>query len=297
MATKSSDLPAYEDLIQSLADKLGALSTVHQGLGDAAQSLVGAHRELDEANQRIELLTGRSQGVLDEVRRLQPAELAATLDAGLSALSRETSESFEAVSTRLLAVGTEAVTTRERIDARFATLEQQIVTQDEALIERLSDIEDSLASSLAAVQHAITEVLATSHQWTQGALTALRDRQDALAKVAIDVQRQQGDLARQLALLTELQRQQAQLSQQIASVSEAIVGVREVTDTTQWTALAIRQVADGLGPAVVSSLRDVRNELAVDIARTRRAQLVSLLIVLAALAIVWAALGGMIPSL
>lgn len=301
MATPDPELRSYEELIGSLEDKLGGLSAVHRGLGEAARSLVGAHRELDEAKRSIDLLTTSSQGMLDEVRRLQPAELGATLDASLARLSRETLEGQGALRDRLLSLAGEAATAREQADAQSAVLAQHIAAQEQTLGTRLSAIQEVLAESSAATRRAVSELVADSHQATQSALVVLRDRQEVLRKALTEMHHQQGDLARRLddllPLLTELQRHQAVLAQQVASVSEATVGIRGVADATQGAALAIRNATDRFEPTLSSALGGVRNDLAAEIARARRLHLVSLVLVLTAIALAWAALEGIIPDL
>jgi chromosome segregation ATPase len=285
VATPDPELRAYEELIGSLEDKVGGLSAVHQGLGEAAQSLVGAHRELDEAKRSIDRLTASSQGILDEVRRLRPAELGAALDASLVRLSRETAEGQAAVGERLLTLAGEEATAREEANARFAMLAQ-----------RLAAHEESVAARLLAAQ----EVVADSHQATQGALVVLRDRQEILRQTLADVQRQQGDLAQRLdallPLLTDLQRHQTILAQQLASVADATVGIRDAADATQSTVITILQVSERFGPTLSSAWGQARHDLVAENARTRRQQLVSSLVILTAIVLAWAALEGLIPN-
>ncbi len=279
MATQGTDLPGYEELINSLADKLDGLSVVHQGLGEAARSLVGAQRELADTKRGVDALTESNLGMLEEVRRLQPAELGATIDASLARAARDTSEGLGALSERLLAVAGETAKMRAGADAKFATLERQLADQDSALPERLGAVENSLASSLAAVQCEVIDSLSASQRAILDAVAALGERQDVLSGVVTDVQRQQVNLI-----------------QQVASLSQAIVGVRSVADTTQSSVLGVRHVADQLGPFVASALGGVRNDLLAESMKVRRVQLASAVIVLVALALVWAALEGQVPT-
>lgn len=68
-------LPEYEELIANLADRLGGLSVVHRGVGDATASLVAAHRELASLQQQLEELLSDGQQTLQEIRQLDPARL------------------------------------------------------------------------------------------------------------------------------------------------------------------------------------------------------------------------------
>lgn len=300
MATPDPELRAYDELIGSLEEKLGGLSAVHQGLGEAARSLVGAHRELDDAKRSIDALAASTEGMLDEVRRLQPAELAATLDASLAGLSRETSEGQGALGERLLTLAGEEAASREQADAQFATLTQRLAEHEETLTTRLSVTQEVLAASSDATRRAVTEAVAEAHRATQSALVVLRDRQEMLRQTLEELHRQQGNHSRQLdairPLLTQLQHHQAQLAQQLTSVTEATTGIRGVADTTQSTALAHLRVSERLAPTLSSALERARNDLAAESARTRRLHLLSFLVLLTAIALAWAALAGFIPN-
>ena len=300
MATPDPELRAYEELIGSLEEKLGGLSAVHQGLGEAARSLVGAHRELDEAKRSIDLLAASSQGVLDEVRRLRPAELGATLDASLSRLSRETAEGQGALSERLLTLVGEQVTAREQANTQFTMLAQSFAAHEEVVATRLSAAQEVLAESSVGTRRTVHEVVANSHEATQTALVDLGSRQEVLRRAVADVQRRQGDLAQRfdhlVQLLTELQLHQTNIAQHLSSVSDATVGIRGVADITQSTALAILQAAEQIAPTMSSAIGQTRNNLVAENARTRRLQLLSSLIILTAIAVAWAALEGLIPG-
>ena len=239
MSTEQSDLPGYEEIIASLAAKLEGLSTVHGGLGEAAESLVLVHQEIDETKRRIESLAISAQSMIEEVQRLQPAELATKLDASLVSFSRESSESLGAMSQRLLTVASEIAVTRNRADEEFATLEELATAQ----------------------HHAISQAIDT-------------------------IQRQQGELARQ----------QSELVQQIASVSKATDEIRQVVDTTNVTSIKNQQIAEMMAPALQASLRAARNDLSAEMAQLRRTQLVSLILIVAAIALAWAALSDLIPG-
>lgn len=68
MVAQTPDLPGYEEIIASLAAKLEGLSTVHSGLGDAAEYLILAHSEMDETKRRIEQLASLTQEMVEEVK-------------------------------------------------------------------------------------------------------------------------------------------------------------------------------------------------------------------------------------
>lgn len=299
MATPESELRSYDELIGSLEDKLGGLSAVHQGLAEAARSLVEAHRELDAAKRGIELLTTSSQAILDEVRRLQPDELAARLDAGLARFSREMSESQGALSEPLLALAREAARAGEQADAQFAQLGQRLASQEETVTTRLSAAQAALTESSAATRRAVIEVVADSHQATQSALGGLRDHHETLRQAIADVQRRQGDHTRRLddllALVAQLQHHQAHLAQQLTSVSEAAIGIRGVADATRSAALANLQASERFGPTLSTALERTRNDLVAEIARSKRIQIVSLVVIVIAIALAWTALEGLIP--
>src|SRR5215204_6556573 len=140
MVTPDTDLPAYEDLIDSLAGKLNGLSTVHQGIGVATQSLVALHRELDQTKQMIDSLAASTKATLEDVRRLKPAELASTLAArldsftlqtnetlvkSLDTLSRETAESLDALSVQHKTVADSLVTFQESAIASLDALHER----------------------------------------------------------------------------------------------------------------------------------------------------------------------------
>ena len=298
MATQSSDLPAYEELINSLADKLDGLSVVHQGLGDAARSLVEVQRELADTKRGIESLTTSNEGMLEEVRRLQPAELGATVDASLSRAAKETSEGLGALGERLLSIDRETAKIREQLDTRFIDLGQHLATQDKTLREQLGAVENSFASSLAATQCEVTDSLASSRETVLRAVADLSKRQDALSEIVADVQRRQielpGRIDELLQLIADLQQHQAELGQQVASLSEAIAGVRNVVDTTESSVLGVREVTDQLGPFVASALGGMRDDLLAESRKVRRMQLISLLVILVALGLAWAAFEGVL---
>jgi hypothetical protein len=138
--TQQSDLPGYEEIIANPAAKLEGLSTVHSGLGDAAESLVLVHHEIDETKRRIESLALSTQSMVEEVQRLQPSELAATLDASLVSFSRESSESLGAMSQRVLTVASEIAASRNRVDEGFASLERQVTAQHDAISQGVANI-------------------------------------------------------------------------------------------------------------------------------------------------------------
>jgi predicted nucleic acid-binding Zn-ribbon protein len=237
--TQQSDLPGYEEIIANPAAKLEGLSTVHSGLGDAAESLVLVHHEIDETKRRIESLALSTQSMVEEVQRLQPSELAATLDASLVSFSRESSESLGAMSQRVLTVASEIAASRNRVDEGFASLERQVTAQH-----------------------------------------------DAISQGVANIKRQQG----------ELERQQVELAQHISSVSKSIGEIRHVVDTTNVTSSKIQQVAEKMEPALQASFRAARNDIAAEMAQLRRTQLVSLILIVIAIALAWASLSGLIPG-
>jgi chromosome segregation ATPase len=271
VATREPDLPTYEETIISLADKLGGLSAVHEGLGVAARSLVDAHQELGSAKRDVEALTASNQTMLEEVRRLDPAQLAATLDTSLTRLSRETSEALDALSERLLSVAGEVGATRDHINTRFATIEERLAAQETAFGDRLAALDNSFDASLASVERTVVDVLTRSQEATQRGMDLLRQRHDAL-----------------VPLLGQLQQQQSDLMQQIAVVSEAVLGVRSVADTTQKTVGGIREVTSKIEPSLSAAHKEMRNDLVSEFSQARRLQFASLAVLLIALALVWA---------
>jgi len=295
VTTTKPELPTYEEIIGSLEDKLGGLSTVHRGLGEAAQSLIEAHRELDDAKRDIAVLKASSQAILDEVRRLQPAELGATLDARVTKLSREALEGLEALSDRLVTVGREVAGLQTHADARFAALSQLLAEREKTSTERLAALDESVASSLDVAQRTVVDALRAAQEAT-AAVGVVQQRQDALRSMLVAIQDHQLDLGRrQDALASQLagiNRQQTDLALGLANTSEAIGGVRDAVDTTRLTTLAIRSVNDRIGPDMAIALGDVRTSLAAEIARLRRLLLVSLVLVPVVLARAYAALEG-----
>ncbi len=296
MAINGADLPAYDELIENLAGRLDGLSTVHEGLGETARSLLGAQRELAETKRAIDALAASSEGRLAEVRRLDPAALGASLDTALARAARETPEGLGALSARLLAMGGEAATEREQAEIRSAALDQALAARDEALQQRLSAIEDSFAASLAAARESLTEAVATSQRTTQGALAGVRERQERLLTTLVDVERRQEDLAERhealLRLLIELRRQQVDLAERVA-------GVRDMADGTRATALTIQRSSEAMGPSLREAIAEVRTDLRTELARARREQTVSLVVLLVALLLAVAAAvavrAGMVP--
>jgi chromosome segregation ATPase len=318
VSAQQPDLPGYEEIIASLAAKLEGLSTVHSGLGQAAESLVLAHYEIDETKRRIESLAGSTQRMVEEVQRLQPAELAASLDASLESFSRESTESIGALSERVLTVSSEVASTRNRADEGFASLERQVTSQSEAVPRQLSELEESLTLFIRGVQTAVIDSLDSSRttmsnsltesehathvamQKIQGAFAVLGERHDAISQAVGEIQRQQGELNRRnedlFSLLAELNQQQVDFAQQITSVSKELAEIRKGVHTTESTSIKTQQVAEKLEPALQASLRAVRNDISAEIAQLRRTQLVSLILVVAAIALAWAALSDLIPG-
>lgn len=275
MATPDSELRSYDELIGSLESKVGDLSAVHQGLAEAARTLVVANRELDEVKRGIDLLAGSSQGILDEVRRLKPDELGAALDSSLSRLSRETAEGQGALSERLVALAAEATRGREEAEERFARLAKDLDGHEAAAASRLSDAQGVLTDASVATRRAVAD----AQQATERALVVLRDRHESRGETLAAVQRRQGDLGQRLdalpPLLMEIQRQQAVLAQRLASLAA---------------------VTDGIGPAVTSAMAQTRHDLVTEIARSRRWQIVAFVVLLVAIGLVWAAQAGLLPS-
>jgi chromosome segregation ATPase len=307
VSAQQPDLPGYEEIIASLAAKLEGLSTVHSGLGEAAESLVLVHYEIDETKRRIESLAGSAQSMVEEVQRLQPAELAASLDASLESFSRESAESIGALSERVLTVASEVATTRNRADEGFASLERQVTSQSEAVPKQLSELEESLTLFIRGVQTAVIDSLAESEHAThvalqkiQGAFAILSERHDAISQAVVEIQRQQGELNRRnedlFPLLAGLDQQQADVAQQITSISKEIAEIRKGVDTTETTSIKTQQLAEKMEPALQASLRAARNDLSAEMAQSRRTQLVSLILVVAAIALAWASLSGLIPG-
>jgi chromosome segregation ATPase len=318
VSAQQPDLPGYEEIIASLAAKLEGLSTVHSGLGEAAESLVLVHYEIDETKRRIESLAGSTQSMVEEVQRLQPAELAASLDASLESISRESAESIGALSERVLIVASEVATTRNRADEGLASLERQVTSQSEAVPKQLSELEESLTLFIRGVQTAVIDSLDSSRtamvnsltesehathvalQKIQGAFAILGERHDAISQAIVEIQRQQGELNRRnedlYPLLTGINQQQTDLAQQIASISKDIAGIRKVVDATESTSIKTQQLAEKMEPALQASLRAARIDLSAEMAQLRRTQLLSLILVIAAIALAWASLSGLIPG-
>jgi predicted nucleic acid-binding Zn-ribbon protein len=317
VSAQQPDLPGYEEIIASLAAKLEGLSTVHSGLGEAAESLVLVHYEIDETKRRIESLAGSTQSMVEEVQRLQPAELAASLDASLESISRESAESIGALSERVLIVASE-VATRNRADEGLASLERQVTSQSEAVPKQLSELEESLTLFIRGVQTAVIDSLDSSRtamvnsltesehathvalQKIQGAFAILGERHDAISQAIVEIQRQQGELNRRnedlYPLLTGINQQQTDFAQQIASISKDIAGIRKVVDATESTSIKTQQLAEKMEPALQASLRAARIDLSAEMAQLRRTQLLSLILVIAAIALAWASLSGLIPG-
>lgn len=182
MASNGKDLPAYDELIESLAARLEGLSAVHAGLGEAARSLVGAQRALAETKRAIETLAASSEGMVEEVRRLKPAELGAVLDASLDRAARETSRELGALSARLGAMTTEAAASRKDAEAGLASIERTFMRSLANLGER-----QDLLVTMADDAHQRQDEQARRHDALLPPLAELRLRQVDLANAVADV--------------------------------------------------------------------------------------------------------------
>jgi len=99
--TQQSNLPAYEEIIDSLAGKLGSLSTIHQGLAEAAESILEAKRELAESRRQMDDIARRMQRTLEEMQQLQAADPAKRLDDSLTSFDRNNIQAIRALRSEL----------------------------------------------------------------------------------------------------------------------------------------------------------------------------------------------------
>lgn len=307
MVAQPPDLPAYDEIIASLAAKLEGLSTVHSGLGDAAEYLILAHSEMDATKRQIELLASSTQAMVDEVKHLRPVELAATLDASMASLTRETAESIDALRERVAAVSTEIAADRRQANQTTASLERQLVARfkemakslaalDRSLSDALTDARTALLLSLVETQEPTQKLLAEIH----GVVTLSRDDQADLSQVTTGIASEQAQLARRheeiVPLLAQSEQRQTDLFQQLIVVAGAIAGVQQTVNTNQLTLEAVRRTVEATGPALEASVTAGRHEVVVEIARSKRIQWVSLALVLGAIVLAWASLMGFIPE-
>jgi chromosome segregation ATPase len=288
-----SDLPGYEEIIASLAPKLEGLSTVHRGLGEAAESLILAQYEMAETKQRLELLARSAQEMVEEVQRLQPGELTSTLNATLDTFSREASESIDALEQRA-AARNEALTgqlllVEESLTSTVTVARTALVG---VLDEFRTDLDHSLTESDTAAQDAFNAI--------RGAVAVVNDRLNAHAHVVAEVAKNQHELALRIEqvfpLISALNQQHEDLSRQASTLAEELSAMRKVVDATQATSHTTHQIVERAGPAVEESLRTTRILLLQEIKRSRRTQLVSLVLVLIAVVLTWASLTGLIPN-
>ena len=305
MVAQPPDLPAYEEIIASLASKLEGLSTVHSGLGDAAEYLILAHSEMDETKRRIELLAGSTQAMVEEIKYLRPVELTATIDAGMASLTRETTESLAALGDRVAVVSSEIADTRSQARLSIDSLERRIVAQNEELAKNLKGMDQSLSVALASVRTALLHSLVETQQLTQKSMSEIhdvvtlnRDGQTSLSQVVASMANQQAQLANRqeelFPLLAEIERRQTDLVQRLTATRDDIAGVQQSLNTNQSTLSAVRQSIEATAPAVETSVRTAQRETAIELARSNRLQWISLVLVLGAIVLAWSSLMGLI---
>jgi hypothetical protein len=306
MVAQPPDLPAYEEIIASLASKLEGLSTVHSGLGDAAEYPILAHSEMGETKRRIELLASSTQAMVEEIQHLRPVELTATIDAGMASLTRETTESLGALSDRVAVVANEVVDTRSHAKLAFDSLERHLVVQNEELARNLEEMEQALADAFASARTALLQSLVETQQQAQRSMSEIhdvvmlnRDGQASISQVVAGMADQQGQIAHRqeelFPLLTEIDRRQTGLVQQLIAIGGAVDGVQQSIDINQSTLSAVRRTLDATAPAVETSVRTAQRETAIELARSKRLQWISLVLVLGAIVLAWSSVMGLIP--
>jgi uncharacterized phage infection (PIP) family protein YhgE len=307
MAAQQPDLPAYEEIIASLASKLQGLSTVHSGLGEAAELLLLAHSEMEETKRRIEVLSGSTQSMVEEVKQLRPVELAATLDAGMASLTRETTESIDALRERVALVAGEVADSRTASNHSLATIGRQIATQDEQRTEQIQGLGQDLSNELARLRTSVLEPMLAAQQPTQQSLSDIhgvvvesRSRQESLAKVASRISSDQVQLAQRyealFPLLAELGRRHDHLSEQASAIAQSVARVQQAVNTNQATLSAVQTEAEEASSSLESSLQHVHEQIVGELKWSKRMQWVSLALVLAAIILAWASLSGLIPE-
>jgi chromosome segregation ATPase len=301
------DLPAFEEIVASLTGKLQGLSTVRSSLVDATEALVRAVYEFEEGKRRVELLTGSAQAMVEEVRRLRPAELAATLEASIASSTRETTEGIHALTERIGSLSLAVTETRSHAVEGLTAIQQQLAAHEAASQEDFSLFGRSMAEVVATAQATLLAAQSDAFQETQRALAALlheakllQERQNALSEAHSRMHDQQTKLAEGqdalLPLISDLGAQQTLLMQQVTAVSDAVGGVRQTSDATLSTVTAVRNMTEAIGPSLESALHSAHNTVMRVLARSTRIQLVSLAAILAAITLVWLTLSGIIPN-
>jgi chromosome segregation ATPase len=279
MVINSIDLPTYEELISNLADQLGGLSSINQGLGDAARSLVAAHREFADTRDRIELLTASASSILEDVRRLEPAELAANLDKSLNRVSQESSEALGALSERLLTVGGELSTTQEQTTAGFELLTGQITNRNESLSQQISVLQKTLAQSV----NDIGEDLIAANKPLGETLAQIKGQQSLLGQFAIKLKEQLETLSQRqeiiLPHLIDLANHQADLNDKSAAAAKELRSIRDLAKNIQTTSHSISETTDQLASITVSAIEGVRNDLTTYIAKLHSIQMAGFVII------------------
>jgi chromosome segregation ATPase len=326
--SRSPDLPAYEDIIASLVARLEGLSAIHQGLSEAVESLVLAHYELDATKKQVEALTRATEAAVEDVQRLQPAELTATLRSGLDSLSRETSESVQALSQKLLAVSGEMTTAQTHSAERLGAIEEQISAQGEFLPRQFANLDQSLASQLIGAQTSVTDTLTTTRttitellqevrsavaeesQATNAAFASAADLQEKLSRDLSDIQQRQGDFTKRhknLAQgLSDIQERQgnivqrqvdlfplvAELDRKLAALAQQGVALAGALATAQRVVDANQATAIEIQQISTTAGEEFKRE----IKRLKRNQWVSLVVILGAIVFACAQIIESLPT-
>lgn len=225
----------------------------------------------------------------------------------MASLTRETTESIDALGERVAGVATEIVDDRNQANQTIASLERQLVARNEEMAKSLEALEHSLSDALTDARTAVLQSLVEIQQPTQKSLSEIhavvtlsRDGQETLAQVTADIASAQIQLARRheevFPLLAETERRQTDLFQQLTVVAGAIAGVQGSANTNQSTLEAVRRTVEATGPALEASVRAAHHEVAVELAGSKRIQWVSLVLVLGAIVLAWASLMGFISA-
>lgn len=310
----TKDLPTYQQLIESLADRLEGLSTVNSSLGDAAKSLVAAHRELAEAKVALDAFAVLGNAVFDEVRQLQPAELAGRIETGFSRLELDTSRSFSTLSERLEGIDAGVRTALEKSDAHYRLLDT-LLSEHKTLPGQLSGLQHALESKTLSVGQELGASLTANHFSMVELVGDVQTRLGTLGESSANIRHQCDAITQQLALtaahLGQLKQHQAELGQnhdrlsrqlsdlnqnqenlrlQVEAVTQAVEEIREILISVKDISLDTHVVTREVGPLVVSAITNIHKDLSAGVSRLLRFQLSWVLVILITLAVAWAAI-------